>query len=90
MFWNGFLNGCVNLQPIPHGYHFAKRNPGLGHTKRAGIHAEKNNTLGTAAIFAQIPFVRGPGVCQRIVNVGDGRRKTQTVNLRGKFAGGLG
>jgi len=81
-------DGCLDAQPIADRRNFAEGNAGLDHAERAGVHAEKDDPLGTAAEPAQIFLVRGPGVGERIVNVRDRRREFQATDLVGKFAGG--
>jgi len=64
-------------EPIAHRGNLAKGHARLCHAEGARIHAEKNHALGRFAEAPEIKFVRGPGVIQRVVNVGNGRRKTQ-------------
>src|SRR5262249_23117037 len=68
-----FVDLRLNAEPIPHCGDLAKRNSGLRHAERAGIHSEKNHALRSVAITPQIKFVGSPRVIERVVNVRDRR-----------------
>ena len=73
---------CFDPKPIAHGCNLTKRDAGLRHAERTGVHAEKQDALSGVRIAAQIHLVCGPGVIERVVNVHDRRRESEFVRHR--------
>lgn len=57
-----------DFQPIFYGGNFAEGNAGLGHSERAGIHAEEDDFLRRIRILHQIGSVGFPRIIERIVD----------------------
>src|SRR5215468_1004531 len=54
-------NGRFDLKPVPNRCYLTKWYTGLNHSKRPGIHSEKNNAFATRPKPAQIQFMSCPG-----------------------------
>src|SRR5438445_11817216 len=89
MFAARFADGRFDLHPVAHGPDFAQWPASLHHAERAGIHAEEHHALTAAAVFAQVGFLRAPGVIERIIHVLDGRFESQPVEGGAKHPGRL-
>src|SRR5262245_36089010 len=84
-----FADRALDPEPVAHRGNFTERNTGLHHAERSGIHAEKEHAFAAFAVSAQIFLMRGPGVIERIVNEGYGRRETQAADGVAETLGGL-
>ncbi len=73
MLARGDLDGRVDTHPTPYGVDLAKRYTGLHHAKRAGVHAQKEASLGALRIALKILAVGPKRIVQRIVDMGDRR-----------------
>jgi hypothetical protein len=74
------VNPGMNAQPIAHGRDLTERDTGLRHTKRTGIHPEKQHALAAISVTPQIHLMGAPGVDQWIVNVCDRRSEAHFGN----------
>src|SRR2546423_10547733 len=50
MFVRRMVNSGLNAEPIAHGSNLAERDTGLRHTKRTGIHSEKQHALADISV----------------------------------------
>ena len=89
VFAGGFADGGVDAEPIARGGDFAEGYTGLGHAEGTGVHAEKDNFLFVGGGEAEVLFVRGPRVVERIVNVSHGVGEGESIAGSAQVAGGL-
>jgi len=66
-----------DAHPVSHVWDFTKRNAGLSHAIRSGIHAEKEDLLGSTSEVLEVVAMTIPGVFERVVYVCDGGRELQ-------------
>src|ERR1041385_5058344 len=81
------VNCGLNAQPVTDRSDFAKGNSSLNHSKWSRVHAQEDNTLPRTAKFANILFIRRPGIIQWIVNIGYRLAKTQPLDCFTKVLG---
>ena len=81
MLFGRFTNRRIDSDPVLNRGNFTKGNPGLNHSKRAGIHAQKHNFRRGGGGHSQILFMGGPSIVQWIVNVLGGRTKVELIHL---------
>ena len=89
VFAGGFADVGVDAEPITRGGDFAEGYAGLGHAEGTGVHAKKDNFLFVGGGEAKVLLVRGPGVVERIVNVGHGVGEGESIAAGAQVAGGL-
>lgn len=70
----------ANPQPVSHCSDLSERHPGLRHSKRTRIHAEKQDAFAATTVTSQIRLVPGPGVIERIVNMRDRLGETKLAD----------
>jgi len=80
---------CLNADPIADCGDFAKRHASLRHSERTRIHSEKHNAFATASVSAQVRFVSGPCVIERIINVCHWIGETELRNCFAQADGGF-
>ena len=76
-----FANRRIDSDPALNSRDFAKGNPSLNHSKRAGIHAQKHNLRRGGGGHSQILFMGGPSIIQWIVNILGRRTKVELIHL---------
>ena len=81
-------HGGGDTQPIARGGDLAEGNTSLDHPEGTRVHPQKNHALGRMPKAAEVFLVRGPSVCERIVNVRNGRAKPQPANVVGELTRG--
>ena len=81
-------HGGGDTQPIARGGDLAEGNTSLDHPEGTRVHPQKNHALGRMPKAAEVFLVRGPSVCERIINVRDRRAKPQPPDAVGKLTRG--
>lgn len=66
-----------DAHPVSHVWDFTKRNAGLSHAIRSGVHTEKEDLLGSTSEVFQVVAMSIPGVFERVVCVCDGGGELQ-------------
>lgn len=85
----GLADGSFDSHPVAHGADFSERHASLRHAERAGIHTEKYDTFVAAAKFAEVCFMRSPGVVEWVINKGDRRFEVQMIHGVAELACGF-
>src|SRR2546423_3259483 len=88
MFARRAIDRGLDLEPVADSGGLAEGDAGLGHAERAGIHPEEEDAFRSVAVTPEIKLVGAPGVMERVINVGNGRRESETVDGVAEMAGG--
>src|SRR2546423_13286883 len=88
MFARRAIDRGLDLEPVADSGDLAEGDAGLGHAERAGIHPEEEDAFRIVAVTPEIKLVGAPGVMERVVNVGDGRRESEMVDGVAEMARG--
>lgn len=87
MFVDRFSYLAVQFQPAFHGIHLAKRNTGLHHAPRSGVHSQEDGFSRFRSITNDVLLMKLAGIDQRVVDTGNGRRETQPFQSTRQLVG---
>lgn len=87
-FLGGAIDRALEAEPVTDGVDFAEGHAGLGHAEGTGVHAEEDHPFPGVGIAEQVGLVDGPGVVERVIDVGHRRGEGQSGGGLAEVRGG--